>query len=144
MYDPNNYPDNGGGGGNLLPVGKHIVTVTGHELGTTSGGYGQMIVDFEAADGRSRKAWLIYEGGAAFQLASLLRAVGWNQPLDEQSDFAVRKAIYGKPVQIVVADETYQGETKPKVKYINALPKGSGQRLPDPGPEEDDPGPIPF
>lgn len=133
-YDPNNYPEKeGGGGSNLIPIGKHIVRVVSHELGQTNGGYAQMIANFEDGQGRTRKAWLIYEGPAGFQLATLLRAAGWNQPLDVDSDYAVRKAIYGKDVEIVVRDETYQGKTEPRVKYINAPPGGNRpQRNPEP------------
>lgn len=124
MYDPNDYPDNreGGGGGNLIPAGKHIARIIEHEHGTTSGGYAQLIVTFEAADGRTRRGYFIYEGRAAFQLAALCRACNYHEPLDVESSIAVRTALHGKDVQIVVVDEVYQGSPQTKVKYVNPLP----------------------
>ena len=128
-YDPNDYKkdrESGNGGGNYLPVGKHIVRVTDHELGKTGSGLEQLIVTFEARDGRSRKAWLIAEGKAGFQLGALFEACGWNETLDLDDDRAIRQAFYNKDIEIVVKDDTYQGETKPKVKWINKAPGGFG------------------
>lgn len=149
-YDPADYINDkagGGSGSNLLPVGKHIVRVTDHELSETSTGLGQVIVTFEARDGRSRKAWLICEGRAGFQFGSLLNACGWTSKIDLTRPGMIRQAIYGKDLEIVVADDTYNGETKPKVKWINKPPTGSsssrdtGRRDEVPPPADED---IPF
>jgi hypothetical protein len=132
-YNPNDFPENrdpnkpkGGGGGNYIPVGKHIVKVIDHTLTETSGGHGQMEVNFEDRQGRTRKGWFIYEGAAGFQLARLLSAFNWSDPLDLDRPGDVRRAIYGKDVEIVVADEAYQGKVSTKVKYVNAIRSGSG------------------
>jgi hypothetical protein len=127
-YDPNNYKNSreGGGNGDFLPVGTHIVRVTDHELGKTGSGLAQLIVTFEASDGRTRKAWLIAEGKAGFQLGMLFEACAWAQALDLEDDRAIRQAFYNKDVEIVVKDDTYQGETKPKVKWINRAKGGFG------------------
>lgn len=128
-YNPNDYPDNrdpnkpkgGGGGGNFIPVGRHIARVIDHALTETGGGHGQMEVNFEDRQGRTRKGWFIYEGNAAFQLARLLSAFNWSDPLDLDRPSDVRRAIYGKDVEIVVADENYQGKVSTKIKYVNAI-----------------------
>ena len=132
-FDPNGYEDRSGGGGNLLPAGKHIVRVTDHELGESSGGLAQVEVNFEARDGRTRKAWLIAEGKAGFQMAALLRACDWTSKIDLSKPGLVKKAIYGKDVEIVVAEDTYQGKTSLKVKYINKVSGGGTERQPSNG-----------
>ncbi len=147
-FDPNDYEDKGGGGGgNYLPAGKHIVRVTDHEIGESSGGLAQVVVDFEARDGRTRKAWLIAEGKAGFQLAALFRACGWTSKIDLKASGLIKKAIYGKDIEIVVAEDTYNGKTSLKVKWINKAPEGGASSRN--GREEGDPGPganeeIPF
>jgi hypothetical protein len=129
-FDPSDYKkdrESGNGGGNYLPVGKHIVRVIGHEFGRTNGaGLAQLIVTFEARDCRTRKAWLIAEGKAGFQIAMLFEACIWNKAMDLEDETAVRQAFYNKDVEIVVEDDTYKGETKPKVKWINKAPGGFG------------------
>lgn len=127
-FDPNDYEDKGnGGGGNFLPAGKHIVRVIDHELGESSGGLAQVMVDFEAKDGRTRKAWLIAEGKAGFQLAALFRACGWTSKVNLSASGVIKKAIYGKDIEIVVAEDTYQGKTSLKVKYINKAPESDNE-----------------
>jgi len=128
-YDPSDYKkdrESGNGGGNFLPVGKHIARVVDHELGKTNSGLAQLIVNFEARDGRSRKAWLIAEGKAGFQIGMLFEACGWTEAMDLEDDRAVRQAFYNKDVEIDVQDDTYKGETKPKVKWINKAKGGFG------------------
>jgi hypothetical protein len=136
-YDPNDYEDKSGEGGDYLPAGKHIVRVIDHEIGESRGGYGQLEVNFEARDGRTRKAWLIFEGPAGFQLAPLFKACGWTSKIDLSKPGLIKKAIYGKDVEIVVVDEEYQGKTSTKVKYINKA-KDGGETPPPPDEE------IPF
>ena len=153
-FDPNDYNsgNGGGGGGNLIPLGKHIVRVIEHELSETSGGLGQVIVTFEDRDGRTRKAWLICEGKAGFQFAALCTACGWTSRLDLNKPGLIKQALYGRDVEIVVKDDTYNGETKPKVKYINKAPAGFGaatsSRIQGDPPGDDAPPPadddIPF
>ena len=149
-YDPADYI-NDKGGGDFLPVGKHIVRVIDHELSETKSGLGQVIVTFEACDYRTRKAWLICEGKAGFQIAGLLNACGWTSKIDLSKSGLIKKAIYGKDVEIVVVDDEYNGKTTTKVKYINKAPGGfgladsgrDGSRDEQPGPP-DDTSDIPF
>jgi hypothetical protein len=119
-FDPNQYPETpraaGAGSSRLLPVGKHRVTVTEHAFDG-----GTLVITFAGEDGRSIRSWYQMEGKAAFRLANLLRAVGWAGVMDD-SDGGVRAALYGVALEIVVADETYLGATKTKVKYTNRLP----------------------
>lgn len=142
-YDPSDYSndgDNRGGGSNLIPNGKHIVKVRDHELSETSSGLGQVVVEFEDRDGRTRKAWLICEGRAGFQFGALLNACGWTSKIDLSKPGVVKQAIYNKFVEIVVKDEEYNGETKPRVKYINKAPMGAGwSSAPTPGRPHNDP-----
>ena len=153
VYDPDSYPDREGGGGSnddYIPTGKHVAHVIAHELGETSGGHGQLVVTFEDRKGRTRKAWLIYEGKAGFQLKGLLGACGHHGPLDLDSGVAVRRAIYGKDVELVVVDEEYQGKMNTKIKYINAVKGGSSRTdREEPPPPREEPPPsvdddIPF
>lgn len=122
-YNPRDYEKENDGQphGDYIPAGKHIAQVVDHELGTTSGGFGQMIVTFEDRSGATRKAFLIYEGRAAFQLSTLLTAVNWHEELDLDRVGEVKRAIYEKDVEIVVVEESYQGKETLKVKYINAV-----------------------
>lgn len=148
QFDPNDYEDRGGGGGgNLLPAGKHIVRVVDHEIGESSGGLAQVEVNFEARDGRTRKAWLIAEGKAGFQLAALFRACDWTSKIDLSKPGMIKRAIYEKDVEIVVGEDTYNGKTSLKVKYINRAPSApAGDSRPstreEPPPPDDDK--IPF
>lgn len=132
-FDPNEYPEKGGGGGNLLPAGKHIVRVIDHELTESSGGLDQVEVTFEAPSGLTRKAWLIAQGAAGWQLATLFRACGWTSKIDLSKPGMLKKAIYGKDVEIVVAEDTYNGKTSLKVKYINKAPEGGTRNDRDSG-----------
>lgn len=151
-YDPSDYSNDkgSGGGGDYLPVGKHIVRVIDHELSETKSGLGQVIVTFSGRDGRTRKAWLICEGKAGFQFGGLLNACDWTSKIDLSKSGLIKKAVYGKDVEIIVADEEYQGKSATKVKYINKAPGGFGSvdggrpqaRDERPGPPDDDQ--IPF
>ena len=129
VYDPNEYKrDKPPAGSNaLIPLGKHLVQVSDHELDHTSSGLGQVIVTFRREDGASRKAWLIYEGRAGFQFAGLLEACEWTEPLDLDDAGQMRQAIYDKDIEIVVKNDTYNGITSPRVQWINRAPNGTGQ-----------------
>lgn len=151
-FNPGNYEERSGGGGNLIPEGKHRVTVIDHEVGTTSGDYTQVIVTYTDDEGRTRKDWLICEGKAAFQFASLCHAVGCTEEIDLDVPRSVRAAIYNRELEIVVGEETYSGKTQLKVKYRNKIKAGSrreersephnGARREEPPPVSDDD--IPF
>jgi len=128
-YDPadhDNGKGDGGGNNDYIPVGKHIVRVIDHELSETKSGLGQVIVTFEAKDGRTRKAWLICEGRAGFQFGGLLNACEWTGKIRISAPGVLKKAIYGKDIEIVVVDEEYQGKNNTKVKWINKAPGGFG------------------
>ena len=126
-FDPNAYPEKPNAGGSrsaLLPVGKHRCTATVLECGAT------IVVEFSRqSDGCKRRAWMPTEGGAAFKLANLLRAVGWHHPVDTDNIEACRAALEAVPLEIVVADETYNGKTEAKVRFTNRLP-GTPDRAP--------------
>lgn len=152
-FNPNSYENKGSSGGDLIPVGKHIVTVIEHEVGTTSGGHTQVVVTYQDAQGRTRKDWLICEGNAAFQFASLCHAVKCQDEIDLDKDRSIKAALYNRELEIVVVDETYQGQPKTKVKYRNAIkasssppsgrtPNGHASGRDNPPPVSDDD--IPF
>lgn len=125
-FNPNDYPERpntGGGTSRFLPPGRHRVTVTQIEPGNP------VVVTFSRADGVSRKAWLPTSGGAAFKFANLLRAVGWPHAVDEESAEDLSRVLCGIALEIVVADETYNGKTEAKVKFTNRLP-GTTDRAP--------------
>ena len=128
-FDANEDEDKTGGGFDLIPAGKHRVTVTDHENSKTSGGYEQLVVTYTDDQGRTRKDWLICDGAARWQLSSLvhcMHAEGEKAPVfDTDRPGEVKRALYGKPLEIVVAEEEYQGRTHLKVKYRNRV-KGEG------------------
>lgn len=128
VYDPNDYKrdEDERPRVEFLGAGKHRVTVKDHELGTTSGHLGQMIVTFQDANGAQIRGYLIYEGRAGFQLAALLTAVGWSDKFRLDSPTEVRKAIYGKWLQVVVVDEEYNGKLQTKIKYYNKIAAPAG------------------
>lgn len=119
--------------GNLIPKGRHVVRVTGHEDGASSGGYGQLIVTYTDGEGRTRKDWLIYEGAARWQLSSLVHTQhdeGASAPVfDTARPAEVRRALYGRDLEIVVDEEVYQGKSGLRVKYRNRI-KGAVSRAP--------------
>lgn len=126
-FDPSQYNnDDRPSNDKWIPVGKHIVQVVDHELSESSGGYGQVVVTFEDASGRQRKAWLICEGKAGFQFAALCTACGWTSRLDLTKPGLIRQAIYRKNVEIVVREE----DGKPRVKFINPAPGGARTSAP--------------
>ena len=62
----------------------------------------------------------------------------------------MRRAIYGKDVELVVVDEEYQGKMNAKIKYVNAVKGGSARTdREEPPPPREEPPPsvdddIPF
>ena len=123
VYNPNQYTraEDDKPRVDFLGAGKHRVTVKDHELGQSGGGHGQLVVTFQDASGAQIRGYLIYEGRAGFQLAALLSAVGWSDPINLDKPAEVRKAIYGKWLQVVAVDEPYNGQIKTKIKYYNKI-----------------------
>ena len=74
-FDANEDEDKTGGGFDLIPAGKHRVTVTDHENSKTSGGYEQLVVTYTDDQGRTRNDWLICDGAARWQLSSLVHCM---------------------------------------------------------------------
>ena len=128
VYNPNQYTraEDDKPRVEFLGAGKHRVTVKDHELGETSGGHGQLVVTFQDASGAQIRGYPIYEGPAGFQLAALLTAVGWSEPINLDKPAEVRKAIYGKWLQVVAVDEKYQGKVRTKIKYYNKIAGNTG------------------
>lgn len=128
-FNPNDYEpkEGGGGGGSYIPAGKHIVEVIDHEVSTTSGGYAQVVVTYTDGMDRTRRDYLICEGKAAWQFASLCHALGVTEEFDLDVPRSVKAALYNRRIEIVVGGETYQGKTQLKVKYRNKLPTGSSE-----------------
>lgn len=123
VYDPKDYTREESDRPRIefLGPGRHRVTVKDHETGESSGGYAQLTVTFADSRGAQIRGYLIYEGRAAFQLAALLSAVGWSDPINPENTADVRKAIYGKTLQIVV-EENDKG--KSQIKYYNKVQGG--------------------
>lgn len=141
-FNPQDYPEkpSTGGGASLLPIGKHRVVATVMEAGDT------VVVQFaRQGDGLTRRGWFPTSGGAAFKFANLLRAVGWQHPVNEQSLPELARVLEGVPLEIVVADETYQGKTEARIRFTNRL-AGTPDRAPPGGsaPPVDDDSEIPF
>lgn len=140
VYNPNDYNrENGSEKPRIvfLGAGKHRVKVKDHELGESSGGHGQVTVTFMDANGAQLRGYLIYTGRAGFQFAALLSAVDWSDTIDLDRPAEVRKAIYGKWLQIVVEEEDGKG----RIKYYNKIAAGSGGNTYDKHERRGDPDP---
>lgn len=81
-------------------------------------------VDFEITQGESKGQKITYvgwfSGGATEYTFQNLVKAGYNEALDNPLQNA-------KEVEIVLEEETYEGKTRTKVKYINEPGKGGGK-----------------
>ena len=132
-FDPNQFPEKPkkpGSGRSFLPPGKHRVTAHVMETGDT------VVVEFRRqGDGVSRKGWFPVDGGAAFT-GNQLRAVGWSHPVDTYDIEDMRAILENVPLEIVCADEVWQGKTETKIRWTNRLP-GTPDRAAREGQERD-------
>jgi hypothetical protein len=101
----------------MIPIGKHVATVTTAALSESSKKTPCIQIEFESA-GETATAWL-YLSDKAFEnsVKTLRDAFGFND------DFETLEAqVIGRKCQIVVEEEADdKGNLKPRVKWINSL-----------------------
>ena len=92
------------------------------ELGFASTGTEQVAILFEVAETGQQLTWYGYftEKSEARTIESL-RHAGWLG-----DDLADLSTVGSQECQIVIDDETYQGQTREKVIFVNALGSGGG------------------
>ena len=152
-FDPNAY-ESTATGGTWLDNGKHIVTVTQHELGEATNGTEFLLLTFEDADGKTHEERFYLGDTVLWRLATVFKAARFTSKIDLHASGMIKKALYKKPMEVVIAPNTNPntGKTYRAIKYVNQLPEGTkmaerkGAEEPPPGdgapPIDDDP--IPF
>lgn len=108
--------------------GTHRVKVKAHALGRTSTGKEQLAVTFENDAGEHITAYLYFtEKTLDRTMETLTEVLGWNAEQDDHRIDALHESdtLVGNECEIVVEDDTYDGKTRPRVKWINALGGGS-------------------
>jgi hypothetical protein len=101
----------------MIPIGKHVATVTAAALSESSKGTPCVQIEFDA-NGDTATAWL-YLSDAAFERAvkTLRDAFGFDDDFETLAD-----QLVGKQCQIVVEEEADdKGVLRPRVKWINSL-----------------------
>jgi len=104
--------------------GTHKARATAIKFGYTSNSTEQAAISLEITEGEAQGESIAYyayfsEKAQGYSIAAL-RALGWTG--DDLS--AVEIADLPSEVQIVVDSEEYKGETRQKVKWVNALGAG--------------------
>lgn len=112
----------------VIGAGRHGVKVVNHVLGRSGTGTPHVAVLFEDGAG-DRITWYGYLSDAALErTVASLQILGWD-PKEHGGDV---KALNGTGIlaeaeaDIVVEMETYEGETRPKVKWVNEPGGGLG------------------
>jgi hypothetical protein len=101
----------------MIPIGKHVATVTAAALSESSKGTPCVQIEFDA-NGETATAWL-YLSDAAFERAvkTLRDAFGFDDDFETLAD-----QLVGKECQIVVEEEADdKGVLRPRIKWINSL-----------------------
>lgn len=101
----------------MIPIGKHVATVTTAALSKSSKGTPCIQIEFESA-GETATSWL-YLSDAAFEnsVKTLRDAFGFDDNFE-----TLEAQLIGRKCQIVVQEEANdKGELRPRVKWINPL-----------------------
>lgn len=101
----------------MIEAGTYRGVATEWGLGTSNNGTEQIAVRFNLPDVRESITWYGYFTDDAFPITmKALRTMGWTgQDLED---------IYGldaNEVQLVVEHESYDGRTRPKVRWVNPM-----------------------
>lgn len=112
----------------VLGAGRHRVQVVSHVLRRSSGGTPSVAVLFESTqEVGMRITWDGYLTDAALErtLASL-RILGWDSDAHDGRIETLHGTdlLKGNEAEIVVELEDYQGQSRPKVKWVNEVGGG--------------------
>lgn len=109
--------------------GRNEVTVADHALGRTSKGKEQIAVTF-ADDSGDRIVWYGFFSEKAIETTEkALTAIGWN-PTENGwriEELNGTNRLVGNPASIVCEEDTYEGKTRLKVRWVNT-PGGGALR----------------
>jgi hypothetical protein len=115
-----------------IGAGRHAVKVVNHQLGKSSTGTAHVAVLFEDPEG-GRITWYGYLTDAALErtIASL-RILGWDPTKHDGRIDSLHNSglLVDAEAEVVVEMETYNGETRPKVKWVNEVGGGMGEGMP--------------
>ena len=97
------------------------VQYTGHELSTSKGGHPQLMLNLRIVEGdragENLTAWYVLAHEKSTEFATkALRALGMIN-----NDITAPKGLGGTRAQAVESQETYNGETRWRVQYINPV-----------------------
>jgi hypothetical protein len=112
-----------------LGKGRHLVTVIDHQLGKSGTGTPYVAVQFESdVQLGDRITWYGYLTDAAFErTVASLQVLGWDPAAHNGLIASLNGTglLKGAPAEIVLDEETHEGKTRMKVKWVNA-PGGGG------------------
>lgn len=112
-----------------LENGTYKARAAQWDLGLTGTGKEQVAVMFELLDpafAGQRITWFGYFTEKALPITvKALRTMGW-----QGDDLLNLQGLDGNEVELVIANETYEGKTRPKVQFVNAV--GGGLSLATP------------
>lgn len=103
--------------------GKYPARATGeYEWGMSPNGHDFVWINFdleEVEDGEQQSigAYVYFSDASAARAIESLRACGCTFPANDITNL---EGLGSKPVQLVIEPDTYEGKTKPKVRWINA------------------------
>lgn len=101
-------------------IGRIRAKATGGELGYANTGTEQVQVQFKILEGpdegRDITWWGYFTDKAADRTLKALALAGW-----DGEDLSVLNGLGNNEVLLVIADDTYNGETRQRVQWINPL-----------------------
>lgn len=109
-FDPTAY-------GNFLAAGTHTVTIVDHEFGESerkSTEYLELVFEDDGAAQHKERFFLNEK--SLWRLALVFKAVGHTAKIDLHANSVLKRALYGKPFNVTLQDETFEGKTFPRMK----------------------------
>ena len=115
----------------MISIGKHRAVCRSTALGYSSKGTEQVALDFIVTDkedsdcGQTITVYRFFSPNALKYTVADLRTLGWSG----SDPSTLPESGFPAEVQIVVEHEEYDGKTRPKIKFINALGGGMKNRM---------------
>ena len=103
-----------------LGVGTHKgAEVVDHELGESSTGNPNIAITFKAGS-QTHTEYYSLTPKSRWKLAQLFSACGWTSKLQLNNPGMIRKAIYDKPLDIVLESQHYNGKNYTRLSTVKA------------------------
>ena len=110
-----------------LTTGKHPAIARSWDFGLTKKDLEQIAVEFEILEGEDAGEFITWYGyftaDTEQRTLESLRACGW-----QGDDLAELKGMGSRKVSLVIEDETFEGKTHSRVRWVNRF-GGNGVRL---------------